>query len=81
MCRHLFQSSAHALAVVVVALGCASPGGPSLGTTRGACRLVTITLGSISGVVLANQGEGETDEKLVGGALGALAGAALGTWL
>jgi OOP family OmpA-OmpF porin len=81
MCRHLVRSSALALTVAVATAGCASPGGPSLGTSRGACRLVTLTLGSLSGVVLANQGEGETDEKLVGGGLGALAGAALGTWL
>ena len=67
------------LALALGTLACASSGGPNLGDSRDTCRLVTATLGGISGLVIAHQGEGETDERLVGISLGGLAGAALGT--
>jgi outer membrane protein OmpA-like peptidoglycan-associated protein len=43
--------------------------------------VMTAALGGAAGLVIAHQGEDETDERLVGSGLGALTGAALGSWL
>jgi len=72
---------ASAVALAVLSQACASTGGFSLGESRNTCIVLTAALGGAAGVVIAHQGEGETDERLVGGGLGALTGAALGSWL
>jgi len=62
-------------AVLALGTGCATGSGPSDPST---CIAVTTILGGAAGVVVANQGEGETDEKIAGGGAGAAAGAVLG---
>ncbi len=72
---------ASAVALAFVSQACASTGGLSLGGSRNTCRILTAALGGAAGLVIAHQGEDETDERLVGAGLGTLTGAALGTWL
>jgi OmpA-OmpF porin, OOP family len=72
---------ASAVALALVSQACASTGGLSVGKSRNTCRVLTAALGGVAGLVVAHQGEGETDERLVGSGLGTLTGAALGTWL
>lgn len=79
MRRSILLASAVALAIVSQA--CANTGGFSLGRSRNTCMVLTAALGSAAGLVVAHQGEDETDERLLGGGLGALTGVALGSWL
>jgi OmpA-OmpF porin, OOP family len=67
------------LAFTASTVGCAGTGGIGLGADRGTCIAVAGTIGGIAGLVIANQGEGETDERLGVGGLGTAAGAALGS--
>jgi OmpA-OmpF porin, OOP family len=70
--RWLVSALVSALSVA----GCAGSGGPD----RMTCAMVGGTLGGMAGAVIShNTNEGETDEKLGAGALGAAAGAALGS--
>lgn len=67
-----------ATVLAILATGCASGGGIQIGKNRSTCMTVSTLLGGVGGVVVGSQGEGETDERLVGASLGALTGAALG---
>lgn len=65
-----------AVASLACGAGCATGLGPR--GNPGPCIAATTLLGGIAGGVAGNQGEGETDEKLAGAGVGALAGAVLG---
>jgi len=67
-----------AFAAASLTLTCAGNGGIFVGQSRETCAAVAGVVGGAAGAVIANQGEGETDERLVGISLGALTGSALG---
>ena len=69
---------ASVLAIAMANGGCASTSGFNLGGSRNTCVAIAGTLGGLTGLVLANQHEGEFDERVFGTGLGATAGAALG---
>jgi outer membrane protein OmpA-like peptidoglycan-associated protein len=66
---------------LVLGTGCATQGGWEK-PERDTCFVMGGVLGAIGGLIITNQNvSNETDEKLVGGSLGAVSGAALGWYL
>jgi len=68
-------------ALALMGAGCATGQGLRLGGDADTCIAITTLIGGIGGVVAGSQGEGESDERAVGGVAGAAAGAVLGYFI